>query len=138
MTKSEAMAEVLDESPEEAQDEDRQAVRAALQQIMATGQEQLTKSPRALQENVDTLTYALYQAITEPESEVRLIYKTIEQATCAWTWVVAACKGRGDVDVEKSSALNIELKNGSALVFRTEKDGEGDDGDGNDGDDRGV
>jgi hypothetical protein len=124
------MAEVLDESPEEAKEEERQAVRAALQQIMSAGQEELTKSPRVFQDNVDTLTYAMYRALTQPESEVRLTYKTVEQATCAWTWVVAACKERGDMDAKKSSALNIELKNGSALVFKTEK--------GNDRDDRGV
>jgi hypothetical protein len=96
-------------------------VREALTAIVAEGKAALTKTPKSTKENVDTLVTALLRAMQEPGCEIRLTYKTTAEATCAWTWMVAACKGKGLIDHDACSAFDVELVNGSGVMFWTDE-----------------
>jgi hypothetical protein len=96
-------------------------VRAALEAIVSEGRAALTKTPESTRQNVDTLVSALMRAMQEPGCEIRLTYKTTAEATCAWTWMVAACKGKGLLDHGKCSAFDVELRNGSGIMFWTDE-----------------
>lgn len=100
---------------------DSATVRAALEKLVAEGRSSLTKTPKSTQDNIDTLVTALMRAIVEPGCEIRLTYKTTAEATCAWTWMVRACKDKGLMDSEKCSAFDVELKNGSGIMFWTDE-----------------
>jgi len=96
-------------------------VRRALEEIVAEGKAELTKTPQALKDNIDTLVTALMRALREPECEIRLTYKTTAEATCAWTWMVAACQNQGVLNQPKCSAFDVELLNGSGIMFWTDE-----------------
>ena len=96
-------------------------VREALEAIVSEGKAALTKTPKSTKDNVDTLVTALMRAMYEPGCEIRLTYKTTSEATCAWTWMVAACKGKGLIIHDKCSAFDVELINGSGVMFWTDE-----------------
>ena len=100
---------------------DTEAIRRALDVIIAEGNEELTAKPSTRQANVDALIDALLRAMGQPECEVRLTYETTAQATAAWTWMLVACQKTGLYDSAKSSAFDVELTNGSGIMFWTEE-----------------
>jgi predicted RNA-binding Zn ribbon-like protein len=101
---------------------DTKHVRRALDAIIEEGKKDLTKTPESLRDNIDTLVKSLMRAMQTPDTEIRLTYKTTAQATCAWTWLTVAAQKYGVIDTERCSAFDIELKNGSGIMFWTEED----------------
>lgn len=97
-------------------------VRVAMEVLVEEGRSELTRTPKSLNDNVDVLVSALMRAMTEPGCEVRLTYKTAAEATCAWTWMVSACKGKGLINHDKCDAFDVELHNGSGIVFGTDEE----------------
>jgi hypothetical protein len=113
-------AEVMS-SKEKSNPYDNDGVRAALEEIVAEGRSALTKTPESTRDNVDALVTALLRAIQEPGCEIRLTYKTTAEATCAWTWMVSAAKKNGLLDQARCSAFDVELVNGSGIMFWTDE-----------------
>lgn len=107
--------------PKQRNPYDSETIRQAINEICSEGQAALTRTPQATRDNVDTLISALMRAMTEPGCEVRLTYKTTAEAMCAWSWLLAACKGKGLVNHEKCSAFDVELVNGSGIMFWTDE-----------------
>lgn len=100
---------------------DTKHVRRALDNIIREGAVELTQTEGMLKDHVDALVSALVRTISTPEIEVRLTYKTTAQATAAWTWLTVAVQHLDFLDIERCSAFDVELKNGSGIMFWTEE-----------------
>lgn len=96
-------------------------VRKAMEDIVAEGRSSLTKTEKSTRDNIDALVTALMRAMQQPGCEIRLTYKTTAEATCAWTWMVSAVKKHGLLNQDKCSAFDVELKNGSGIMFWTDE-----------------
>lgn len=97
------------------------AFNEAFDAIVKEGRDDLLRNSAVLRTHIKALSDALHRAMTESDIEVRLTYKTVAQATCAWTWMVTAAARKDVFQSEKSSAFVVELVNGSAIVFQTEE-----------------
>lgn len=108
---------------------DTPTMRKALDELIENGHQQLTATDKMTKDNVNTMVTALMRAVTVRDTEIRLTYKTTAMALCAWTWTLSAAEKTLAkhnlshlLDKKKSSAFNIEFKNGSGIMFWTEED----------------
>jgi hypothetical protein len=91
----------------------------ALERVLEEGTREIKED--GLQGHLDALGQALWRVATEPECEVRLTFRTTAQAAAAWSWMIWAVKKMEMFDAEKSSAFDVELTNGSGLMFWTDE-----------------
>lgn len=96
-----------------------QNLRETLDKVIAEGVKQIQAAGE--QVHVKTLGDALFRAAMEPECEIRLTYKTTAMATAAWTWMVWAAEKMHLRDKKRSSAFDVELINGSGIMFWTDE-----------------
>jgi hypothetical protein len=95
------------------------SLKERLDQILDEGTEQLKAEGE--QVHVKALGDALFRAATEPDCEIRLTYKTTAMAATAWSWMLWASDKIGLRDKERSSAFDVELINGSGIMFWTDE-----------------
>lgn len=95
------------------------SLKEALDKILDEGTEQLKAEGETA--HVQALADALFRAATEPECEVRLTYKTTAMAAAAWTWMIWAAGELKMRDEERSSSFDVELTNGSGIMFWTDE-----------------
>jgi hypothetical protein len=95
------------------------SLKEAINKILDEGTEQLKADGE--QVHVKALGDALFRAATEPECEVRLTYKTMAMAAAAWTWMIWAAEKMKMRDKERSLAFDVELINGSGIIFWTDE-----------------
>lgn len=96
------------------------ALGAAIVKVLDEGRDEIHAA--GLKDHMDTLSSSLLKACMEPETEIRLTYKTTAQAMTAWSWMIVAAKRMDRFDAEKSSAFDVELTNGSGIMFWTDED----------------
>ena len=95
------------------------SLKEALDQILTEGTEQLKADGERV--HVKALGDALFRAATEPECEIRLTYKTTAMAAAAWSWMLWAADRLSMRDKERSSPFDVELTNGSGIMFWTDE-----------------
>ena len=95
------------------------SLQEALDKILDEGTQQIKEAGE--QVHVKALGDALFRAAMHPETEVRLTYKTTAMAAAAWTWMIWAADRLEMRDKERSSAFDVELTNGSGIMFWTDE-----------------
>lgn len=92
----------------------------ALSKIYDEGREEMTQQDN-VRDHMRTLETALLRAAQQPGAEIRLTYKTTARALVAWSWMIVAAERAGFYDKARSSKFNVELTNGSGIMFWTDE-----------------
>ena len=95
----------------------REEIEVVLTEMLDEGNKALLASEWGLKGHCETLTTAMLRAAQDAGVEIRLTYKSAEEAAAAWTWALSAAKKAKIYDLDKSKMFDIELKNGSGIVF---------------------
>lgn len=96
------------------------ALDSALQKVYDEGRGELTQQDN-LRDHMATLQTALLRAAQVPATEIRLTFKTMARALVAWSWMLSAATSAGLFAAKKSGPFDVELINGSGIMFWTDE-----------------
>jgi hypothetical protein len=99
----------------------KEELHRVLEEMLDEGNRALGASAWGFDGHCETITTALLRAVQQDCAEIRLTYKSASEAMAAWTWMLEAARKALIFDENRSSMFDIELKNGSGILFAVEE-----------------